>query len=79
MPADLTSAIARASLIVFWQENVLQKDMPPRWMWGLDEELSRHFERVRAKAGDGDEDDDDEPTGPMAQNELAKNRGRHAR
>jgi hypothetical protein len=65
-------------LIVFWQENVLEKDMPPRWMWSLDEELSRHFERVRDRDGSDVNDDDDRPAGPMLQNEYAKGRGRNA-
>lgn len=65
-------------MIAFWQENLLEKDMPPRWMWSLDEELSRHFERIREKDDDPRADDDDGP-GPMMQNEYAKNRGRNAR
>jgi hypothetical protein len=67
-------------MIMFWQENVLEKDTPPRWMWSLDEELSDHFERVKAKRDGGDDDDDrDDGPGPMLQNEYAKNRGRNAR
>lgn len=51
--------------------------MPPKWMWGLDEELNRHFELLNEKRG-GDRDDDDEPAGPMLKNEYAKHRGSRA-
>jgi hypothetical protein len=68
-------------MIIFWQENLLEKEMPPRWMWALDEELNRHFEHVKAKrSSDYDvDDDDDRPAGPMLQNEYARGRGRNAR
>jgi hypothetical protein len=45
-------------------------------MWTLDEELERHFERVKEKrlAGITDSDDDDE--GLVVHNEYARGRGR---
>jgi hypothetical protein len=52
--------------------------MPPEWMWPLDEELERHFDRVkdrRRNPGLRDDDDDDEsPT--VIHNEYARGRGR---
>jgi len=66
-----------------WQENLPSKEIPPRWMWALDDELNRHFEWVRKQRDDPDDHDRDldEPAsvGPMLQNEYAKNRGRNAR
>jgi hypothetical protein len=48
-------------------------------MWTLDEELERHFERIRARSGNSDDEDDEAERGGMMQNEYAKNRGRHLR
>jgi hypothetical protein len=65
-----------------WQENLPNKEMPPKWMWALDDELTRHFDWVQRQRDDPNDDrDDDEPrsVGPMLQNEYAKNRGRNAR
>jgi len=49
-------------------------------MWTLDEELERHFERVRdrRKAGvtDDDDDDDERGGGVIVHNEYARGRGR---
>ena len=49
--------------------------MPPSWMWHLDEELERHFDRVKERRKSGRTDDDRE-TGPMIRNEYARGRGR---
>jgi hypothetical protein len=73
-------AIQHASLVVTWQENMLEDDMPPRWMWTLDEELNEHFQKLRSKRKHGDDEDDEpESVGPMLVNEYAKTRGRNAR
>lgn len=65
--------------ILHWQENLLEEEMPPRWMWPFEEELQLWFERVdrerRSKYG-GDSSDDEEG-GVMMGNELAKGRGRN--
>jgi hypothetical protein len=51
-------------------------------MWSLDEELERHFEKVKARreagkvGSDDDDDDDDEDVGMTIQNEYARGRGR---
>jgi hypothetical protein len=74
------SAIHHAVLIVGWQENLLEKEMPPKWMWTLDEELNQHFEELHRRRGsDPDDDDEPEPVGPMLVNEYAKSRGRNLR
>lgn len=79
MPAELVDVIGRAQMIIHWQENMLSKDMPPRWMWPLDDELNAHFERLHLRSPD-DSDDDREPIGgAMLQNEYARNRGRNLR
>lgn len=47
-------------------------------MWALDDELERHFERVkeRREAGVRDSDDDDDVSGLTVHNEYARGRGR---
>lgn len=51
--------------------------MPPEWMWHLNEELERHFDKVKERHRSGrDTDDGDE--GFMIRNEYAKGRGREA-
>lgn len=70
-------ALAHAVMILGWQENLLEGEMPPRWTWALDEELNRHFERVKADRDSGRDADSDD--GPMMTNEYAQDRGRHAR
>ena len=69
--------ISRSVTIIYWQENMSPEDVPPRWMWALDDELTRHFERMKERQP-GDYDDDP-PAGPMLVNEHAKNRGRNLR
>lgn len=77
--------ISRAALIVAWQDNLPSDEMPPRWMWTLDDDLNAHFERIKEErdkkygTGSSDDDDDDRSSGPMLKNELAQNRGRHLR
>lgn len=64
--------------IIQWRENLTEEEMPPEWMWDNDEELERHFERIKAKrrrAGPGDDDDDDDQ-GLTVHNEYARGRGR---
>lgn len=70
-------AVSHAVLILGWQENLLKSEMPPRWMWALDEDLTRHFERIAADRESGRESDPEDE--PMMHNEYARNRGRHAR
>lgn len=78
MPADLLDAIGHGRMILGWHEHLQEEDIPPRWMWALDEELERHFDRVKARreAGHRWGDDDDEEHGLVIRNEYAKGRGR---
>lgn len=84
MPAEFNAVVNWAMLIVLWQENLPEDEMPPRWMWALDDELNDYFEKLKEarkrKFGIGDDDQDDvETSGPMLKNELAENRGRNLR
>jgi hypothetical protein len=59
------SAVSHANLILSWQENLLDGEMPPQWMWHLDHELRVWFERIDEKrkerfGGTGGDDSDDE-------------------
>lgn len=47
-------------------------------MWPLEDELVRHFEKVkqRRESGSPDEDDDEPTEGVMVRNEYARGRGR---
>jgi hypothetical protein len=68
--------ISWAMTIISWQENMQRAEVPPRWMWALDDELVKHFERIRDRSGD-DDDTEDRPAAPMLVNEHARNRGRN--
>lgn len=59
-----------------WQENLIGDDMPPRWMWHLDEELGDWFDDVKARhdSEHGGRDGDEEVE--MWDNELMRDRGR---
>lgn len=76
VPADLMLAINHSLRIIAWQENAQEEaDVPPRWMWTLENELEAYFlNRKREKeakygvassgssSSDGDEDVDLEYT-----------------
>lgn len=82
------AAIQRSLQICFWQDNLIEKWMPPQWMWHLDEELAEHFEWVKEQRRkdaptDDDDDDDDEDAAPskrrqhmstMLENDFANGR-----
>jgi hypothetical protein len=34
--------------ILNWQENLASEEMPPAWMWSLDDDLEDWFDRVKA-------------------------------
>ncbi|QBQ74875.1 hypothetical protein [Caudovirales GX15bay] len=61
-------------MILLWHQNLPESDLPPRWMWHLDEELERHFDRVKARRANGDSFDDG-GDGFVVRNEYAKGRG----
>lgn len=64
-----------------WQENLGPDEMPPVWMWPIDDELKAWFEEVerarKEKYGGGSDSsssDDSPDGGSMTQNEFAKGR-----
>ena len=67
-------------MVLGWQENLPQDEMPPGWMWPFEDELEAWFQDVTAARKNGwdapgRKDEDEER--PMAQNELARHlRGR---
>jgi hypothetical protein len=54
-----------------WEENLLEDDMPPEWMWGMPDDLEEWFDEVSARYREGRTRDDDES---MVENELARDR-----
>lgn len=77
MPCDLLDAISHARSIIAWQEHLTDDEMPPIWMWTLDEELERHFERIKERRKSGETGPiDDEEAGLIVHNEYARGRGR---
>lgn len=71
-------ALEQAQRVLNWQENLMEEEMPPAWMWPFDQQLEEWFEEVERKRKSkygADSDDDDEPMGDMMQNEFAKGRG----
>lgn len=65
-------------MIVSWQENLPEDEIPPEWMWPLDYELEQWFENVKRKREDkyGRSDDDDRDEVPMMSNQLAARKRR---
>lgn len=74
------TAIEHANRVLNWQEHLDSKEMPPEWMWPLNDEISDWLEEVgrakREKYGVADDDDNDKDSGTMMSNEFAKGRGR---
>ena len=66
--------MSQALTILNWQENLGSEDMPPEWMWTVDDELEIWFDEVKARreerynAGSGDE------TPEMMSNTLVRKR-----
>lgn len=62
-------------MILSWQENLSEDEIPPEWMWPLDHELVLWFDEVKRKRdekfGRPDDDDDDRTDVPMMSNSLA--------
>lgn len=66
-------------MIVSWQENLADEEVPPEWMWALDHELIGWFDEVKRKRDEKygrSNDDDDRDEAPMMTNELAAARRR---
>lgn len=78
MPADLLHAIEHANRVLDWQENLSTEEMPPEWMWTLDEEVVTWMEQVnedrKERYGGGSSRDDDTDGGPMMSNDLSRGR-----
>lgn len=72
-PWDLSAAIAHATKIMSWMENLQRDEIPPEWMWPFDDELEIWFENVdrerEARYSGGDKEDPDKP---MMGNELSE-------
>ena len=68
-------AIEHAQRVINWQSNLPPDEMPPRWLWIVEDELEIWFEEVDAKRkerfGTPDEPADEVP---MMKNELARGR-----
>jgi hypothetical protein len=61
-------------MILSWQENLPDDEMPPEWMWPLDHELVGWFDEVQRKRDEryGNHDgDSDDTVVPMMNNQLA--------
>lgn len=73
-------AIEHATRVIYWQDNLTSEEMPPEWMWPLDEEVADHMEAVHEerKRKFGKDDDDDGHGLSLNRNELSKGRGRDA-
>jgi hypothetical protein len=69
-------AVNHAYLVLSWQENLPRDEIPPEWMWPLDDDLEAWFEEVQAKRDEkyGRSDTVDGPG--MMQNQLTKGRPR---
>lgn len=71
-------AISHATTILAWQENLLEDEMPPEWMWSLDEDLAEWFkdvaERRRERFGGTGSPEKLEDAPDMMVNELTRGR-----
>ena len=72
IPVDLFRAIQHAERIVSWQENLMDDEMPPRWMWPFEEKLSSWFEDVKSKRNGGESNSDSGENPSMIGNEFAQ-------
>lgn len=77
VPLDLMRAISHANKILDWYENLMEKDIPPEWMWSFDDLLNDWFDEVkerRGTGGDPDKEADNRTVVPLMENEEAKGR-----
>lgn len=81
VPHDFTAALFHAHRILDWQENLMEGEMPPEWMWPFEDELQIWFERVdearKEKYGGGGSSSSSGDEGLMMGNEMAAGRGRN--
>lgn len=70
-------AVNHALRILEWQENLSEDEMPPEWMWPIEDALTSWFEKVKEdrekKYGSKSTSSGDE-SAAMMQNEYAKGR-----
>jgi hypothetical protein len=67
-------AISHALSILHWQENLTSEDMPPEWMWPLNDSLDEWFEEVDARHRSGSRPDPVEDAPDMMSNDLGRGR-----
>lgn len=74
VPIDLTRAVEHAFKILDWHENLLSEEIPPQWMWHLDDELEHWFDAVKKQRDEkyGGNNNSDESGGEVMENEYAK-------
>lgn len=69
----MVHAIQHAQTVVNWQENLLEEDTPPEWMWPLDFELEAWFDDVkRRRESRSDQRNDDLEEPPLVKNPSLK-------
>lgn len=74
-PADLVRAIQFANRVLAWQEDLLEEEMPPEWMWLFEDELEPWFDEVmRNRKAKFSPDTPSSGEGEMLENEFAKGR-----
>lgn len=74
VPVDLLRAISHADKILDWHENLMEKDIPPEYMWPFDDALTEWFEDIKAAHESGGDQPDDRTVVPLVSNELAEGR-----
>lgn len=59
-----------------WQETLTTDEMPPEWMWPIDEAIVEWMDRIREERLEraGKDPEDDREQVPMMGNELAAGR-----
>lgn len=73
MPVDLLRAISHANKILDWHENLVEKEIPPEWMWPFDKAISEWFDDVK-QAREHPEEVDTREIVPLTRNELSRDR-----
>jgi len=67
-------AVSHALTIITWQENLIADEMPPEWMWPLNDELDQWFADVKRSRDDDSGRDRLEDAPDMMQNSLTSGR-----
>lgn len=73
VPWEFTYVLNHALRILNWQENLVDDEVPPKWMWLFEDELEKWFKEVdRARKEKFGRGDDEEPEGGYMYNEEAE-------